>query len=43
MDQRNAALTAPVTIHWTLDIDVYTFDGLPRIVATGVPVPTLLP
>jgi hypothetical protein len=43
VDQRNAALTAPVTIHWTLDIDVYTFDGLPRIVATGVPVPTLLP
>jgi hypothetical protein len=43
VDQRNAALTAPIKIHWTLDIDVYTFEGLPKIVATSVPVPTPLP
>ena len=42
VDQRNAALTAPLTIHWTLDIDIYTFDGLPPIVATSVPVPAPL-
>jgi hypothetical protein len=43
VDQRDAALTAPTTIHWTLDMDVYTFDGLPQIAAAAVPVPTPLP
>ena len=43
VDQRNASLAAPVTIHWTLDINIYTLAGLPQVVAASAPVPTPLP
>ena len=38
-NQERLHLAAPITVHWTLDFDVYKYAGLPQLKLVSVPVP----
>jgi hypothetical protein len=40
MNQDGATLTAPLTIHWTIDLYLYQYEDFPQYKLVPVPVPT---
>ena len=41
--QDKAPLTAPVTVHWALDLDVYRYQGVPQLMPVAGPIETPSP
>lgn len=37
VNQEQAALSEPITVHWTLDFDIYGYEALPQLQAMSVP------